>query len=82
MNDTEPRVSDVASFENDLRKHQVGLLFYNSQASDAAATRLLGIARSANIPVVGVTETEPADTKFQDWMMRELDAIEQALSAS
>ena len=82
MNDTEPRVSDVMAFEDDLREHQVRLLFYNSQASGAAATRLVGIARSANIPVVGVTETEPADTRFQDWMMRELAAIAQALSAS
>ena len=82
MNDTEPRVSDVVTFENDLREHQVRLLFYNSQASGAVATRLVGIARSANIPVVAVTETEPADTKFQDWMTRELDAIAQALSAS
>ena len=47
MNDTEPRDSDVAAFENDLRKHQVRLLFYNSQASDTAATRLVGIARDA-----------------------------------
>ena len=36
MNDTEPRASDVAAFENDLRKHAVRLLFYNSQATDAA----------------------------------------------
>ena len=57
MNDTEPRVSDVAAFENDLRKHQVRLLFYNSQASSAAAQRLMKIAQQSKIPIVGVTET-------------------------
>jgi zinc/manganese transport system substrate-binding protein len=82
MNDTEPRITDVAAFENDLRKRQVRLLFYNSQASDTAATRLVRIAREARIPIVGVTETEPPGTKFQDWIMQELDAIAQALSAS
>jgi zinc/manganese transport system substrate-binding protein len=80
MNDTEPRTSDVAAFENDLRKRQVRLLFYNSQASDAAAQRMVRIAQEAKIPVVGVTETEPPNRTFQDWMMGQLNAIAQALS--
>jgi zinc/manganese transport system substrate-binding protein len=80
MNNTEPRASDVAAFENDLRKHQVRLLFYNSQASDAAARRMVRIAQQAKIPVVAVTETEPAGTNFQDWVMGELNATAQALS--
>ena len=80
MNDTEPRASDVAAFENDLRKHAVRLLFYNSQATDTAAQRLVRIARQSKVPVVGVTETEPAGKTYQDWMMSELDAVAQALS--
>jgi zinc/manganese transport system substrate-binding protein len=80
MNDTEPRASDVVSFENDLRKRRVRLLFFNSQASDAAAQRMVRVAQESRIPVVGVTETEPSGTAFQDWMMGELDAIAQALS--
>jgi zinc/manganese transport system substrate-binding protein len=80
MNDTEPRVSDVVAFESDLRKHQVHLLFYNSQASSAAAQRMARIAREAQVPVVGVTETEPAGTEFQDWIMGELNAVGQALA--
>jgi zinc/manganese transport system substrate-binding protein len=80
MNNTEPRASDVAAFENDLRKHQVRLLFYNSQASDAAAQRMVRIAQQAKVPVVGVTETEPAGITFRDWVMGELNAIAQALS--
>jgi zinc/manganese transport system substrate-binding protein len=80
MNNTEPRASDVAAFENVLRKHLVQLLLYNSQASDAAAQRMVRIAQQAKVPVVGVTETEPAGTTFQDWMMGELNAIAQALS--
>ena len=78
MNNTEPRASDVAAFENDLRKHQVRLLLYNSQASDAAAQRMVRIAQQAKVPVVGVTETEPAGTTFQDWMTGELNAVSDA----
>lgn len=82
MNNTEPRASDVAAFENDLRKHQIHLLLYNSQASDAAAQRMVRIAQQSKIPVVGVTETEPAGKTFQDWMMGQLNAVAQALSNS
>jgi zinc/manganese transport system substrate-binding protein len=80
MNNTEPRASDVATFEKDLRTHAVRLLLYNSQATDAAAQRLVKIAQQAKVPVVGVTETEPAGKIFQDWMTDQLEAVAQALS--
>jgi zinc/manganese transport system substrate-binding protein len=80
MNNTEPRASDIAAFENDLRKHLVKLIFYNSQATDAAAQRLVRIARQSGIQVVGVTETEPAGKTYQEWMASELEAIAQALT--
>lgn len=79
MNDTEPSASDVAAFEDDLRQHRVRLLLYNSQATDAAAKRLLRIARQAGVPVVGVTETEPAGKTYQAWMLGELDEVGRAL---
>ena len=80
MNDTEPAAADVAAFEDDLRGHRVRLLVYNRQASDAAARRLLDVARAAGVPVLGVTETEPARTTYQAWMLAQLDALDQALS--
>lgn len=80
MNDTEPSASDIAAFEMDLRSRAVRVLFYNSQATDPAAKRLLGIALAAGVPVVGVTETEPKDKTFQAWMLDQLDRVEQALA--
>jgi zinc/manganese transport system substrate-binding protein len=80
MNDTEPRVSDVAAFENDLRMHRARVLFYNSQASDTAAQRLVKIAEQSKVPVVGVTETEPPGKTYQQWMTDQLDAVAQALA--
>ncbi|HTW26321.1 MAG TPA: zinc ABC transporter substrate-binding protein [Acetobacteraceae bacterium] len=80
MNDTEPSARDTAAFERDLHEHRVRVLFYNSQASDPAAARLLHIARSAGVPVVGVTETEPNGVDYQHWMLGTLDALDHALS--
>ena len=81
MNDTEPSASDVAAMETDLRQHRVRVLFYNSQASDTAATRVVNIAKAAHIPVVGVTETEPSGRSYVAWMVAQLDATEKALAA-
>jgi zinc/manganese transport system substrate-binding protein len=72
---------DVAAFENDLRKRQVRLLLFNSQASNAAAQRVVRIAQQANVPDARVTETEPVGTIFQIWMMGQLSAVSQALSS-
>jgi zinc/manganese transport system substrate-binding protein len=80
MNDTEPSASDVAAFEDDLRKHRVKLLIYNSQATDESAKRLLEIARQSKVPVIGVTETEPVGKTYQDWMQGQLDALDDALA--
>lgn len=80
MNSTEPRASDVAAFEGDLRKHAVRVFIYNSQASDPAAKRLLDIATKAGVPVIGVTETEPAGQTYQGWMIAQLDALDAALA--
>ena len=80
MNSTEPRASDVAAFEGDLRKHLVRAFIYNSQASDPAAKRLLDIATKSGVPVIGVTETEPAGQTYQTWMMAQLDALDAALA--
>ena len=81
MNGTEPSPADVAAFEDDLRSHKVAAMLYNSQADDAAVKRLVGIARDAHVPVVGVTETEPADKSYEAWMMSQLDALDTALAS-
>jgi zinc/manganese transport system substrate-binding protein len=75
MNNTEPGAAEVAAFENDLRNRRARMLLYNSQASDPVAQRMVQLARSANVPVVGVTETEPPGKTYQTWITSVLDAI-------
>jgi zinc/manganese transport system substrate-binding protein len=79
MNDTEPSAQDTAAFEQDLKDRKVKALFYNSQVTDPQTDRLLAIAHQAGVPVVGVTETQPAGKSFAEWMLGELDATEKAL---
>ncbi|PPK42164.1 zinc/manganese transport system substrate-binding protein [Trinickia symbiotica] len=79
MNDTEPSASDVAAFENDLKTKQVHALIYNSQAIEAITKRMLKLAHQSHVPTVSVTETQPARTTFQQWMLSQLDELSAAL---
>jgi zinc/manganese transport system substrate-binding protein len=82
MNNTEPSASDVARFEDDLKGHKVKAMLYNSQASEPAVQRLVQMARDEKIPVVGISETEPAGANYQQWMISQLDALDKALAGA
>jgi zinc/manganese transport system substrate-binding protein len=82
MNDSEPSAAETAAFEQSLSSHTAKLLFYNSQVTDPTTDRLRQLARKAGVPVIGVTETQPADQKtYVAWMLHELSAIEAAFPA-
>ncbi|HEY2892436.1 MAG TPA: zinc ABC transporter substrate-binding protein [Dongiaceae bacterium] len=81
MNGTEPSASEVADFEADLRDRKVRVLFYNNQVTDDLTSRLQKLARESKVPVVGVSETEPLGTNFQDWMLNQLVALDNALAS-
>jgi len=80
MNDTEPSARDTAAMEADLKGRKVKVFFYNNQVTDPLTERLLKIANAANVPVVGVSETQPAGKSFTAWMLTQLDATEKALA--
>ena len=80
MNDTEPSARDVAAFERDLNDRKVRVLFYNKQAPTKLVEHLIELARASKIPVVGITETAPAGSSYQDWMLMQLDETERALA--
>jgi zinc/manganese transport system substrate-binding protein len=82
MNNVEPTARETEEFETLLKTRKVKILFYNGQASDPVASRMQSVAKSAGVPVVGVTETEPAGITYVPWMLSQLDAVDQALAAS
>jgi zinc/manganese transport system substrate-binding protein len=81
MNDAEPSPTQVAAFENSLKDGSAKILFYNSQVTDEATTRLLDIAKQNKVTVIGVTETELAGQTIQSWFGGQLDAVQKALAA-
>jgi zinc/manganese transport system substrate-binding protein len=82
MNGTEPAAGDVAAIEDNLRGRRVRILFHNSQVTDTASERLIGIAVAAHVPVVGIAELIPPGTDYVPWIMSELAAVRRAAGPS
>jgi zinc/manganese transport system substrate-binding protein len=82
MNSSEPSPSQIATFEKDLRTRTVKVLLYNNQASEETTKKMQAIAKDAGVPVVGISETEPPGTTFQEWMLSQLNALEAALGGN
>jgi len=79
QNDTEPTPSQIAAFQKDLKTHAVKVLLYNSQTEEELTKKMRELAQQSGIPVVGVSETAPPATKYQDWMVKQLNALDMAL---
>jgi zinc/manganese transport system substrate-binding protein len=80
QNNAEPTPSEAAAFETDLKGRKVKAMLYNAQASEPAVQRLVKMAKDNGIPVVGISETEPRGSTYQDWMMGQLNALDHALA--
>ncbi len=79
MNDTDISAQDIKKFEDNLRNHAVKVLIFNNQVINPITTTMKNIAESAGIPVVGVSETEPAGQSYIEWMMNQLNELDKSL---
>jgi zinc/manganese transport system substrate-binding protein len=77
----DPPASAVAAFHDQIAANQIKVLVYNKQTSTAVTTNLRQLASSHHIPSVGVSETMPASSTFQDWQLAQLQGLEAALSS-
>ena len=82
MNGKEPSETDVADFKNALVNKKVSLLICNTQVTTETTEKMKRIAKQAGIPIVAVSETEPSDKEYVDWMLEQLRSVDRALSQS
>jgi zinc/manganese transport system substrate-binding protein len=78
---TDPSPQDVASMRALLAQHRVKALLYNSQAATAVTSQLRQLARAHGVPVVPVTETQPAGRSFVGWQLDQVRALTAALGS-
>jgi zinc/manganese transport system substrate-binding protein len=78
---SEPSAGDKALIDSQIVSRQIKAYLYNSQNATPDVERQIAEAQAAKIPVVTVTETiVPADATFQDWQVKQLEALSAALA--
>jgi zinc/manganese transport system substrate-binding protein len=75
----DPPVSSIAAANVQVTGHQIKVLIYNVQTVTPITTHLQQDAKSAGIPVVGVSETMPPNEHYQSWMLEQLQTLHTAL---
>ncbi|WP_225849289.1 metal ABC transporter solute-binding protein, Zn/Mn family [Streptomyces sp. HPF1205] len=77
---TDPTAHDKAVADRQITAGRIKVYVYNSQNATPDVKRQVDEAKAAGIPVATVTETlTPAGASFQDWQVRQLQGIKQAL---
>jgi zinc/manganese transport system substrate-binding protein len=76
----DPPADTVIEVNNEITKKEAKVLIYNVQTVTPITMKLQDEAKSANIPVVPVSETMPQNKTYQVWMMDQLNSLEQALA--
>jgi zinc/manganese transport system substrate-binding protein len=78
---TDPAAADKATIDTQIKNKKIKVYVYNSQNATPDVQAQVDAAKAAGIPLVTITETPtPAGTSFQDWQVRQLTALEQALA--
>jgi zinc/manganese transport system substrate-binding protein len=75
----DPNAGDVINVQNDIKEKRISFFVYNIQTDDPTVTNVVQLAESYDIPIVRVTETEPAGDDYLQWMTGQLDQVGQAL---
>jgi zinc/manganese transport system substrate-binding protein len=81
MNDTDPAPQAVELQESFFSEKKADAFVYNQQVTDSITEKFLESAGKNGVPVVGVYETMPPEFNYQEWMMAELKAIEEAVES-
>lgn len=81
MNDIPPTPKQIRKFEQYLRKHQVKVLIYNKQVSNPLTQRMQTLAEQIGIHTVGMSEMQPLNKTYIQWMQMQLTELEQAINA-
>ncbi len=75
----DPPADTVVIANNQITQRLIKVLIYNEQTVTPITTNLQNAAKQQHIPIVGVTETMPPGKTYQEWMLDQLSALEQAL---
>lgn len=82
QNDTDPSPKDIKQMQADIRHHKIAFFVVNTQEISKMTTNLLSLAKKSSVPIVRVTESQPAGTTYKTWMMRQFNEVQRAQKAA
>lgn len=75
----DPSPADTLAMDNLITDHGVKVLLYNAQTTSPVTQHVRDLAQAAGIPVIGVTETLPANENYQSWQLDQVNELLKAL---
>jgi zinc/manganese transport system substrate-binding protein len=76
----DPSPADTLAMDDLMTHHEVRVLLYNAQAVSPVTAHVRQLAEAAGIPVIGVTETMPAnENTYQSWQLDQVKELQRAL---
>jgi zinc/manganese transport system substrate-binding protein len=80
---SDPSPADTETMDALMTDKAIKVLLYNAQTVSPVTQHVESLAKQAGIPVIGVTETLPANEKtYQSWQANQLRELQNALAAT
>jgi zinc/manganese transport system substrate-binding protein len=75
-----PSAASVAALNDAIQGRKASILVYDQSATTPAIKDLIAAANDTGMPAVGVRETAPRGLHYQQWLLRQLNAVHGALN--
>lgn len=80
LRDSSTSAKSIAALKDAIGRRKASILIYDRDATNPITNDLVEIANDSGIPVVGLGEKLPSGLHYQQWMLRQLNAIHGALN--
>ncbi|HEY2526899.1 MAG TPA: zinc ABC transporter substrate-binding protein [Xanthobacteraceae bacterium] len=75
-----PSAKSIATLKDAIQLQDASILLYDDDAATPAIKNLVAYAKDHGTPAVGLRQTLPRGLHYQQWMLRQLNAINGALN--
>ena len=80
---TDPSPADTEAMNTLMTNKEIKVLLYNVQTISPVTQSVKNLAKQAGIPIIGVSETMPAnESTYQSWQAEQITELEHALAES
>ncbi len=75
-----PSAASVAALNDAIQRRKASILVYDQSATAPAIKQLIAAANDTGMPAVGLRESIPRGLHYQQWLLRQVNAVHGALN--